>query len=344
MAASPSCRRPGCARTNRIASATIIGGDGNDKLDGGAGDDWVDAGEGNDYVDGSSGRDNLQGGAGIDTLYGGRNSDTMDGGDGDDYLDGYIGRDEIVGGLGNDVLSGGKGSDRLFGGQGDDVIYTGTASDLVNDAQGTNSVFYQADDSLLVSSETRRNANTKLVEVAEVPDNIKIGGTAKFNDRMRADLETLAASPTGKQMLGEVQGVSEGGKNVLDVTRLPVDYANAHGGGLPGGPGIVEMNDSYSSDDDDGRVPPNVVLYHELAHARAGMTGNWAPGTFADDADPSNPDTGVKNAERQAVGLTIDHDNDPSTPGILDPHTPAALTENAIREEMGYERRDDYTF
>lgn len=317
-----------------------FGGAGDDRIQAGAGHDQVQGGEGDDYIDGSTGHDQIQGDAGADTLYAGEGDDRVDGGEGQDYIDGYLGNDTLSGNAGNDVISGGQGDDALFGDAGHDVVYTGKGRDFVGDYDGTNSVYHQAEDSLVVNDETRAHAETRVVEVAEVPDNIVIEGTAVFEARMRADLETLAASPTGRQMLDTIGGLSDRGSNTLRITEL-VDE-NGRGGGTFGGDGFAEINPAFHLDDDDGRVPPITVLYHELGHARAAMADVWPSGSFADDADPTNPDIGIQDAERQAVGLPLDHDDDPSTPAIVDPNTPAALTENAIRDEMGYGPRADY--
>jgi hypothetical protein len=51
----------------------------------------------------------------------------------------------------------------------------------------------------------------------------------------------------------------------------------------------------------------------------------------------------VPNLERVAVGVPLDHDNDPRTPEQLDnANHPYALTENGIREEMNLQLRRSY--
>ncbi|MGO4263228.1 M91 family zinc metallopeptidase [Lysobacter sp. TAB13] len=325
----------------------VAGGAGDDRIQGGAGHDQIDGGEGDDYLDGFTGHDQLKGGAGADTIYGGEGDDNVDGGEGDDYLDGYLGNDSISGGDGKDVLSGGQGEDTLFGDKGNDVIYTGAGRDFVGDFDGTNAVYYQGEDNLSVNDATRNNAKTVTVEIIGVPDTIQIEGSPEFQARMRADLETLAASPTGQQMLKDLdkQG-NDGGFLWFDddnkLTIRELDIENGKGGGRSGGDGFAEINPAFHLDDDDGRVPPITVLYHELAHARASMSDNWVNGQYHDNADPNQSDDGIENAERQAVGLPVDHDNDPKTAAVPAPDTPAALTENAIREEMGYGPRNDY--
>jgi len=80
-----------------------------------------------------------------------------------------------------------------------------------------------------------------------------------------------------------------------------------------------------------------VVLYHELAHVYDYFHDTLAAGTY-EGAD--NP--GVPNAEREAVGLPIDHDGDPDTPDTLDPDHPFELTENGLRDEFGLTPRLRY--
>jgi hypothetical protein len=290
-----------------------------------------------------AGEDRLSGGDGADTLYGGEGDDVVDGGAGKDYLDGYLGNDVISGGDGDDVISGGQGEDTLLGDAGNDVVYTGAGRDFVGDFDGTNTIYYQREDTLVVNDATRNNTKTMVVEVVAVPDNIKIEGSPEFQARMRADLETLAASPTGQQMLHEIDKQGDGwrifgGDNTLTIRELNAE--NGKGGGTFGGDGFAEINPAFHLDDDDGRVPPITVMYHELAHARAAMSDNWAGGTYNDNADPS--DNGIDNSERQAVGLPVDDDNNPATPAVPAKNTPSVLTENALRAEMGYGPRTDY--
>jgi len=75
--------------------ATIVGGDGNDKLKGTPGRDVIYAGGGKDKVQGKSGKDRLCGGAGNDKLKGGPGKDRLDGGKGKrDFCNGGGGRDK----------------------------------------------------------------------------------------------------------------------------------------------------------------------------------------------------------------------------------------------------------
>ena len=344
-----------------VMAATIDAGAGNDRIYGGAGNERIQAGEGNDlvdggagddYIDGSFGDDLLVGGAGHDVLYGGEGNDMLDGGAGDDYLDGHLGNDVLRGGEGNDILSGGAGEDWLLGGAGDDRVYTGRGRDTVIDWSGSNAVISQAEDSLFVNEATRANWQTAVVEVLDVPETIQIDGTPAFQSRIRADLETLAASPTGQHMIGELMQLGlpldQGGSDYS----MTIAETNIEGGASLGPPGYVGpsrllINPAYHLDDANGRIAPVVVLYHEMAHGRNVMTGNMASGNFEDRTDPANPDNpaagrAVRNEERQVVGLPIDLDGNPDTPAVMSPLIPEALTENALRAELGYPRRASY--
>ena len=66
---------------------------------------------------------------GDDRLGGGNGDDLLDGGEGSDAIAGRDGDDRLAGNGGPDVLSGGAGDDQLLGGGGDDVCRTGPGAD-----------------------------------------------------------------------------------------------------------------------------------------------------------------------------------------------------------------------
>jgi hypothetical protein len=302
----------------------ILGLDGRDHLEGGPGNDTIHAGAGNDVVYALSGDDRVRGG------------------EGDDYLDGGHGRDDIDGGAGRDVLSGGQDADTLDGGAGDDTVYSGFGRDRVLASAGADTAFAQPDDAV--------DANTHVVTVqlTDVGSYIRVEGSPEFVERVQSDLETLRASPTGQLMLGNLQLADDASKGWF------------HGGdGLT----ITEFtgNNSTASDDRDWLFhhhpaieysptvdvaggPPVVILYHEMAHIYDFVNGTSADGTYQDPAHPDlMPDgSGVPNRERQAVGLPIDDDGDPSTPKRIDRLHPLQYTENGLREEMGVPLRRWY--
>jgi uncharacterized protein len=89
--------------------ATIVGTDGNDRIEGTPGDDVIVAGGGDDRIDAGSGDDVVCAGDGNDRVDGGDGDDQLLGGRGDDRLDGGDGRDELDGGPGDDREDQGRG-------------------------------------------------------------------------------------------------------------------------------------------------------------------------------------------------------------------------------------------
>src|SRR5688572_5376669 len=67
--------------------ATLLGGEGDDRLFGGGGNDNLQGQAGNDTLRGQGGRDFLRGSTGHDDLDGGTGDDRLDGNDGHDEMD-----------------------------------------------------------------------------------------------------------------------------------------------------------------------------------------------------------------------------------------------------------------
>jgi len=116
--------------------ATLMGGDGKDKLNGGAGDDVLEGDNGKDALSGGDGNDSLSGGRANDQLDGGNGDDVMSGGKGNDNLMGDADTDTMAGGIGDDTLSGGDGNDLVEGDSGDDSLDGGTGDDIVTGNTG----------------------------------------------------------------------------------------------------------------------------------------------------------------------------------------------------------------
>ncbi len=106
-----------------LASCTVVGTAGNDRILGSRGNDVICGLGGNDVVIGGGGRDLIDGANGADRLTGGAGGDLLLGLRGNDRLAGGAGRDGIGGGAGRDILRGGKGADRLSGRKGPDRLY-----------------------------------------------------------------------------------------------------------------------------------------------------------------------------------------------------------------------------
>lgn len=318
----------------------LFGGEGPDEIKAGGGSDYVSGGEGNDYVDGQDGSDVLSGGMGNDTLYGLDGTDRLSGGSGADYLEGGTGNDTLDGGDGNDISSGGRGEDTILGGTGDDISYGGLGTDSVNGGAGIDA---HHDDTHLASA---ANEMAITIEIPEETPAIRIVGSLDFVRRVEADLDLLRSSPTGQEMLASLQKTHDdpvsypSGMNTLTITEYrPVNpyYQNSFA--------LWDHTRDYTVEylptiDDFLGAPPVVVLQHELAHILDFSAGTALPGIYQGVDPVDSGETPLM--ERQAVGLPIDHDHDPSTPEIVDPHHPFVLTENGLRHEMNLPPRPHY--
>lgn len=351
---------------------TMEGGAGDDNIDvdasvtaqqtieGGAGNDNIKAGGGRDYINGSTGEDTIDGRGGDDVIYGGDGNDNLTGNDGNDYIDAGKGNDKVAGNGGQDVLSGGIGDDELDGGADNDVMYAGQGKDNIKGGTGTNSIYAQTADDTVESSDAKNNVNNVVVNV-ELTGNpgsvsIKIEGSPEFIERVEADLETMRSSPQGRAML-------EAFDKSYNETRSPLSELPVVGGLFNDGTTLTiketdggNTEQSLGTGRTDAQInyntrrislggggwqdrPPLVGLYHEMAHAIDTVNDTFAQGTY-NGTDTTNH--GVNNLERVAVGLPIDHDNDPKTPEIQDPKHPSNLTENSLRDELQLPRRPRY--
>lgn len=308
---------------------TVDGGDGEDRLTGNGGDDALFGGDSADHLDGGAGDDLLDGGESGDVLYGLSGRDTLIGGAGDDYLEGGTGDDLLDGGTGQDVLSGGRGDDLLIAGTGNDVIYSGSGADTVLGGGGDDTLHGQGEDTAV--------GVERMVAVPSsggLDDFVRIEGDAEFVERVRTDLDLLAASPDGRQMLAALQATG------TPLIIRPELGDNGHA--RPGPPPVVLYNPAWGAVYD-GR-PPVVTLFHELAHVYDSTHGttNRHPYNGAGGRDVDGQGNPVTNFERQAAGLPIDHDGDPATANRIDPRHPLELTENGLRGEMHLATRDTY--
>ncbi|MEV0323108.1 calcium-binding protein [Streptomyces sp. NPDC050658] len=139
---------------NVDAAGTVIGGEGDDRLNGGPradrligddpasfgllatpGDDTINGGPGNDTISGLAGNDTINGNAGNDTLGGDSGNDTLNGNQGNDTATGGSGNDTHNGGEGNDTLNAVDGmiaNDSLDGGLGFDTCNRDTGDTAIN--------------------------------------------------------------------------------------------------------------------------------------------------------------------------------------------------------------------
>jgi Ca2+-binding RTX toxin-like protein len=309
----------------------LYGLDGNDILQGRGGSDYLSGGSDNDNLDGGIGNDELAGGISNDVLYGLDGADRLWGGGGDDYLDGGAGEDLVTGGDGNDALVGGRGNDTVLGGGGDDRMYGGEGTDRLSGGPGVDNRAYAQSDDQVTGVAQRTD-----VTLTGAGSFVTVRGSAEFVDRVQSDLDALRSSPTGEEMLTTLQGIHHRTGDALLITQ----YDGQNGLDYPSDPPYplasfdhVAYNPTWSYRDG----PPLTTLYHEFAHVEDSFARTSASGTHR-----GPDDVGVRNLEREAVGLPIDDDNNPSTPDRLDPDHPYALTENALRQELGVPLRTTY--
>lgn len=288
---------------------TIDGGRGNDRLVGGNGDDTLIGGEGNDHLEGRGGNDRLDGGAGDDFLYGGEGNDQLEGGAGNDWLHGGDGNDVLHGGAGNDQLFGGRGNDRLSGGDGDDMLAGGEGDDVLDGGRGRDRVYVEGNDRV---AHDRSDRVTRMRARGNVGQSVQPEGSARFQQRMRDDLDALASVPEGRELLRK-----------LDATGRTTRITEARNGAGLQWDGNIPQRSSYGPD---GRPGPGVnphismqdraiflpgaghltssavILAHELAHAYDMATGRMN-GTASPNPDPTGANPRVAAFELDAVGL-----------------------------------------
>lgn len=334
---------------------SISGSDGADWILGGQGDDTVRGGSGEDYLEGQDGDDTIYGGDDRDIAYGGDGDDNIDGGDADDYLEGQTGDDTISGGDGDDVVSGGAGDDALDGNLGRDVVISGTGTDTIEAGAADN--IYVTDDTT-VNGEA---AEEFLSDPTAVPDNMVIEGTPEFRARVEADLQVLASTNEGRELLDSIatsdntitiraQDDPDRGSTAT-ATGGDDRFLQPDGTPGPGSDSIVRIRpqrvSQYRVGDGTSRLrtPPIVTLVHELVHAEQHVHGTMEPG----QTDEVNLETGrltgdVDNIrELDAVGLPHSHDRDDdgvADTGVHDHHDHP--TENSFREELGLPPRTEY--
>ncbi|HEU4426992.1 MAG TPA: M91 family zinc metallopeptidase [Pilimelia sp.] len=339
---------------------TILAGRGGDRVWGGEGNDRVSGESGNDYLDGFRGDDTMSGGAGDDTIYGLSGNDKIFGNSGRDYLEGAAGDDIVDGGADADVVSGGRDNDTLRGGGGDDKVYGGHGRDTVAAGPGNDTAYVQAGEDVTDSAEQVVN-----VELKDLATFIEVEGSDEFKERIQADLDMLRASPRGQMMLAELDDIHNDSKaiaadwpvlggiayqgNTLTITEFGEENGEAsyRTNWHLGEDYKIKINPAYPGAHAGGQ--PVTVLFHELAHVYDYGNNTSVDGRHEDPNDTDvnwDPDrnewVGVPNDERQAVGLPIDHDDDPSTPTRVDPDHPFDYTENGLRDELGLPPRTHY--
>ena len=107
--------------------------------------------------------------------------------------------------------------------------------------------------------------------------------------------------------------------------------------------GEISYNPHYNTGSNAAPKVPIAELFHEFAHTYDFVSDQLLRGTN-DAVASTDPNFGSNSNELVAAGITIDHDNDASTPDRLLNEAGHAfeLTENGIRQELGVPERTVY--
>ena len=216
------------------------------------------------------------------------------------------------------------------------MTYTGLGDDEAYAGGGNDTTYAEGDDTTQ-DSETRVS-----VEIPDTARFINIEGSPEFVARVEADLDLLRSSPTGQEMLHKLQEMHDDSGPIFHENLTIKEYTgdnNTASNGTFGGNEIA-YNPSRDSSVDDR--PPVAGLFHEMAHIYDYMNGTYDGAEYTGD-DTYDADRGIDQGEREAVGLPVDDDHDPSTPEVVDPDHPEQYTENALRDELGWEDRHHYS-
>lgn len=298
----------------------------------------IDGGAGNDYIEGGKGADAINGGSGNDVIYGLDGDDTINGSIGRDYIDGGAGKDTINAGAGNDMIFGGKGDDTISASSGKNVIVGGDGKDTVSGGSGVDKIVTDGKDTISSAD----NDTVETVKAAAVPKNISISGDEGFKARVTSDLEALASTSLGQELMNSIAATGRrvsinatdaGNYCSFDMSAYVKDNGQANSGSdsaIAYNRSRIDVGNAVWSE-----RPAVVGLYHEMVHAydaaKGILDGNvyYYNGTKATGINGDNGE--VLGAELQAVGININSD---------ELHmNPANFSENGIRSFLGLDRR-----
>ena len=353
----------------------LEGNGGGDILYGNDGDDFLSGDRGADLLLGGEGDDAGYGGDGTGIVRGQAGNDYLDGGEQDDLVEGGTGDDVVSGGKGDDELAGDAGTDTQIGASGNDTYRAGSLDTLILEgSEDTVALRARAAEVRVIEHDARAGSEAVSIDPAsraDFGDRVEADlETLRSLDSGQAMLDTLdrAARDSRVEVRFPVLGnvvLNDGnrvriteldGADHIDFLRNPGlnpstengfaapssnDWRRAPGDApAPGADVTVRYNPSVNLPLNTGAsTPPIVILFHELAHGYNMTTGTGLEGTYAGTDDRN---VGINNTERQAVGLPVDHDGDPSTPERTVAGHPDELTENGLRTELGLTLRPFY--
>ncbi len=183
-------------------------------------------------------------------------------------------------------------------------------------------------------------------------DGITITGPKDYRDKVRANLDQLKQTPSGREVLDKLDAQGRDGKGV--TIKPPVNPPDDNGttrndpasDALPksahldpttgrivvdepgkGTSSTVEFDPDYEPKNLDGTIkrPASIGLGHELIHA----THNGSGTNLRDFQDPTDPGGTSNHEEAQTIGrgaYSADHP-----------------TDNTLRDEMGFPRRTSHS-
>jgi hypothetical protein len=359
----------------------ILGGSGDDIVDGYGGDDRILGGTGEDLLYGETGDDAIDGGAGRDHVDGGAGSDRIAGSGGADVLSGGEGADVLDGGAGDDVAYTGPGIDTARGGAGADSLHVGPG-DTIADRSGVDSVHRRPVDLTLldaigidVEGPLADRIRSDLVTLASTD------AGARLLEQLRGRYIRITESESDHHREGVIGydtrnddagfGPAGGDRAPFSLSASPLvtiqhelvhAYDHFFDTQVPGlylGPDadqagrvrvdvdgdaqvVMGPDDEPRFDGDDRWV--TVDADGDGVVTRSEIEAVGGPDLNGDGAVDSG-DGWVPNRERDAVGLPVDHDQDPSTPDIPGAQAgghPGWMNENGLRVELGVETRGGY--
>jgi uncharacterized Zn-binding protein involved in type VI secretion len=210
-----------------------------------------------------------------------------------------------------------------------DVIVTGAATVLVGGLPAARMTDKTVHGGMLVLGEF-----TVLIggPTFALPPNIKLEGSSTFQRKTIRDMFMLSRTPTGAQLIADLGAsghpitiVEHTGTNGFCTPNNGTDAGDGTGTGS-----VIQYNPDYRSNayDSAGNLiaqPPQVILAHEMCHARANANGNQASGT---DSAPPASEPAIEAEEAQAIGTGSYNGTSPS--------------ENSLRQDLGMPRRDNH--
>ena len=309
---------------------------GNDYLDAGRGNDLAKGGLGNDVVSGGKGHDEVQCDSSAGTLIGASGTDIYRSIDAADtvYVDSKAGQDIIaarVPGAGIKLVEidqdAGKQSIYFAPNQRQEFV-----TRVEDDFETLRS---------LESGKAMLNALDEARHDSYRPNNYTLGiNTGGGRSGHRVQMRELDGAGNLASLRDPTNNIptTEGGSAVSNRRWTTSDPINSPAGGSGS---VISYNPSVNIELNTGvATPPAIILFHEMAHAYNMVTGTGLSGTSSNGGGGAT----TNSFERQAVGLSVDHDLDPSTPQqrLSEAAQPFQLTENGLRTELNLALRPRY--